>query len=32
MNVRPQMAVGALPKNTIKQAIKEVLGVEEVTA
>ncbi len=25
---RPQMAVGALPKDTLKQAISEVLGVE----
>ncbi len=32
MNDRPQMAVGALPKDTLKQAIKEVLGVEEVVA
>jgi thioredoxin len=32
MNDRPQMAVGALPKDTLKQAIKEVLGVEEVAA
>jgi len=28
MNDKPQMAVGALPKGTIKQAMKEVLGVE----
>ncbi len=28
MNDRPQMAVGALPKNTIEQAMKEVLGIE----
>ena len=27
-NDRPQMAVGALPKDTLKQAIAEVLGVE----
>lgn len=32
MNDRPQMAVGALPKDTLKQAIKEVLGVEEAAA
>jgi thioredoxin len=32
MSDRPQMAVGALPKDTLKQAIKEVLGVEEVAA
>ena len=32
MNDRPQMAVGALPKDTLKQAIKEVLGIEEVVA
>ncbi len=25
---KPQMAVGALPKDSIKQAMKEVLGVE----
>ncbi len=28
LNDRPQMAVGALPKETLKQAISEVLGVE----
>ena len=28
MNDRPQMAVGALPKESLKQAINEVLGVE----
>lgn len=28
MNDKPQMAVGALPKETIKQAMKEVLSVE----
>ncbi|MHB2153573.1 thioredoxin [Calditrichota bacterium GD2] len=28
MNDRPQMAVGALPKETLKQAITEVLGIE----
>ena len=28
MNERPQMAVGALPKESIKQAMTEVLGVE----
>lgn len=32
MNDRPQMAVGALPKDTLKQAIKEVLGLEEAAA
>jgi len=26
---QPQMLVGAVPKGTIKQAIQEVLGVEE---
>ena len=26
---KPRMMVGAVPKNTIKQAIKEVLGVDE---
>ncbi len=28
MNDKPQMAVGALPKDSILQAMKEVLGVE----
>jgi len=28
MTDKPQMAVGALPKDTIKQAMTEVLGVE----
>jgi len=28
MNDKPQMAVGALPKDSIKQAMKEVLGIE----
>lgn len=28
MNEKPQMAVGALPKDSLKQAMKEVLGVE----
>ncbi|MGD9898873.1 MAG: thioredoxin [Calditrichaceae bacterium] len=28
LNDKPQMAVGALPKETIKQAMKEVLSVE----
>ena len=28
LNDKPQMAVGALPKNTLKEAIKEVLKVE----
>lgn len=30
MNAQPQMAVGALPKESLKQAIKEVLGVDSV--
>jgi len=29
VNGMPQMAVGALPKDVLKQAIKEVLGVED---
>ncbi len=28
MNDKPQMAVGALPKDSIKQAMKEVLGID----
>jgi thioredoxin-like negative regulator of GroEL len=28
LNDKPQMAVGALPKETLKQTIKEVLKVE----
>ena len=28
MNDQPQMAMGALPKESFKQAFKEVLGVE----
>ena len=28
MNAQPQMAVGALPKESLKQAIKDVLGVD----
>ncbi len=29
MNDKPQMAVGALPKQTIEQAMKDVLGVSQ---
>jgi len=29
MNDKPQMAVGALPKQSIEQAMKEVLGVSQ---
>lgn len=29
MNAQPQMAQGALPKNALEQAIKEVLAVEK---
>jgi thioredoxin len=29
-NDRPQMAVGALPKDSLKKAIKDVLGVDDV--
>jgi len=29
-NDRPQMAVGALPKDSIKKAIKDVLGLDDV--
>ncbi len=29
VNGMPQMAVGALPKDVLKQAIKDVLGVDE---
>lgn len=30
MHDRPQMAVGALPKQSIEQAMKEVLGVDKI--